>query len=72
MLTRRLNRLTTFVHGLRSAPTPSLVSLVADKRYPVLMREAALRWLVWCAPIAVTKGAPFAARRRFVRHYYGI
>lgn len=72
MLTRRLTRLTTFVHGLKSAPTPSLVSVVGDKRYPVLMREAALLWLVWCAPIAITKGAPFAARRRSVRRYYDI
>jgi hypothetical protein len=72
MLTRRLTRLTTFVLGLKSAPTASLLSVIGEKRYPVLMREAALRWLVWCAPIAVTKGAPFAARRRSVRQYYGI
>jgi hypothetical protein len=72
MLTRRYTRLGTYINGLKSWPTPSLVSLVADRRYPVLMREAALRWLVWCAPIVLTKGAPFAAKRRYVRQYYGI
>ena len=72
MLTRRLTRLLTFQHGL-AATTPEVLKAVAqEKRYPLLMREAAIRWLVHWAPLAVTQGAPFSVRRRHVRQHYGV
>ena len=72
MLTRRLTRLITLVHGLYRQPPQELTEIVRDKRYPLLFREAALRCLVHSAPISVTKGAPFAERRRYVRRFYGV
>lgn len=72
MLTHRLNRLATYCRGLATNAPEALVSVIRDKRYPVLMREAALRWLIHRAPTAVTREAPFAARRRHVRRHYGV
>lgn len=40
--------------------------------YPARMRAAALRNLVAKAPLDVTQGRPFAARRKLVRAHYGI
>lgn len=72
MWTRRLTRLNTFLQGLLKSPSAVLEAIVREKRYPLLMREAALRCLVWRAPLAVTKGAPFPARRRHVRQHHGV
>lgn len=72
MLTRRLTRLITFVHGLSRQQPEELQGIVREKRYPPLLREAALRWLVHSAPLSVTHGAPFAQRRRYVRRFYGV
>ena len=72
MLTRRLTRLLTFVHGLSRQQPQALQDIVREKRYPPLLREAALRWLVHSAPPSVTQGAPFAQRRRYVRRFYGV
>ena len=72
MLTHRYTRLSSFVFGLAKTPTEALKAIVQEKRYPVLMREAALRWLIYWAPLSVTRGAPFAAKRRYVRQHYGV
>lgn len=72
MLTRRLTRLITFVHGLSRQQPEQLQYIVREKRFPPLLREAALRWLVHSAPLSVTHGAPFAQRRRYVRRFYGV
>jgi hypothetical protein len=72
MLTRRLTRLITFAQGLSRQPPQALQAIVREKRYPPLLREAALRWLVHAAPLAVTRGAPFAQRRRYVRQFYEV
>ena len=72
MLSHRANRLGTFIFGLAKTPTEALRAIVQEKRYPVLMREAALRWLIHWAPVSVTLGAPFAVRRRYVRRFYGV
>ena len=37
-----------------------------------LLRLAALRWLIYWAPLDVTKGAPYLAKRRLVRLHYGV
>jgi hypothetical protein len=50
-----------------------LVRIVkAKKRYSAHYRAAALRHLVSDAPLSVTGGQPFAARRRRVRRHYGL
>jgi len=50
-----------------------LLRIVRSKnRYSTRYRAAALRHLVAQAPVSVTCGRPFAARRRLVRQYYGI
>lgn len=72
MWTRRMFRIGEYIQGLRYAPREQLKAIVVNRRYPVLLREAALRWLVYLAPIEVTKGAPFATRRRLVRRHYGV
>jgi hypothetical protein len=72
MLTKRLTRLSTYIRGLSRQRPDSLTDIVREKRYPPLLREAALRWLVYTAPLAVTQGAPFAQRRRNVRRHYGV
>jgi hypothetical protein len=70
MLTRRLTRLITLVYGLPCQPTQELTGIVRDKRYPPLLRKAALRCLVHSSPLSVTKGASFAERRRCARRFY--
>jgi hypothetical protein len=72
MLTHRLNRLANLLVGLRRRSTGELVSIVRERRYPPLLRVAALRWLVHLAPPDLTRGAPYGARRRSVRQHYGV
>lgn len=72
MWTKRMFRIGEYIQGLRTTPCEQLKAIVLEKRYPVLLREAALRWLVHLAPIEVTKGAPFAVRRRLVRQHHGV
>ncbi|CAN7719880.1 hypothetical protein [Paraburkholderia hospita] len=50
-----------------------LVSVIkAQDRYTPRFRAAALRNLVCDAPVSVTGGAPYAARRRAVRRFYQV
>ena len=71
MLTHRLNRLINLITGMRQCSVDDLVRIVHDRRYPPLLRIAALRWLIHLAPLSVTNGAPYGARRRYVRQHYG-
>jgi hypothetical protein len=71
-ITRRRTRLTSFLLGLRQHGIDQLVPIVREKRYPKLMRIAALRWLVGVAPLELTQGATDCSRRRYVRRYYGV
>ncbi len=72
MLTHRLNRLLVLSTGLRTYSTQQLVAVLQERRYPPLLRLAALRWLIYWAPLEVTKGAPYLAKRRLVRLHYRV
>jgi hypothetical protein len=71
MLTHRLNRLINLLTGLRRHSIDDLVPIVRERRYPPLLRIAALRWLIHLSPLDITKGAPYGSRRRYVRQHYG-
>lgn len=70
--TRRRTRFMSFMLGLREYSVEQLVSIIREKRYPELMRIAALRWLIGAAPLDVTQGATYWTRRRYVRQHYGV
>ena len=72
MWSHRIHRLVVFCAGLRSFPTDRLVAIVREQRHTPLLRCAALRALVAQAPPQVTRGAPYAQRRRSVRRHYGV
>jgi hypothetical protein len=72
IITRRRTRFMNFMLGLRTFSVDQLVSVVRDKRYPQLLRIAALRWLIGAAPLEVTHGATYWTRRRHVRQHYGV
>jgi len=46
--------------------------LQAKDQYTPLMRVAALRNLVACAPQHITQGRPYVERRRLVRQHFGV
>lgn len=69
MLTHRLNRLVVLLTGMRRYSTEQLLAVMREHRYPPLLRVAALRWLIHCAPLDITKGAPYLQRRRYVRQH---
>jgi len=50
----------------------ALREIVADKRNRLTFRAAALRVLVGWAPLELTQGLPFPARRRLVRAHHKI
>ncbi|WP_128003402.1 MULTISPECIES: hypothetical protein [Piscinibacter] len=72
MLTHRLNRLLVLLTGMRNYKPQQLIAVLQDRRYPPLLRVAALRWLIHWAPLEVTKGACYAQRRRAVRLHYSV
>lgn len=72
IITRRRTRFMSFMLGLRTLSVDQLVSVVREKRYPQLLRIAALRWLIGAAPLEVTHGATYWTRRRYVRQHYGV
>ena len=72
MLTHRCNRFMVLLTGLRHYTTEQLLAVMQDRRYPPLMRVAALRWLIHWAPLDITKGAPYLQRRRYVRQHRGV
>ena len=50
-----------------------LIDVARDgKQYSPRSRAAALRHIVARAPITVTQGRPYAARRRLVRRHFGV
>ena len=49
-----------------------LLAVMHERRYPPLLRVAALRWLIHWAPLDITKGAPYLQRRRYVRQHYHV
>ncbi|MBY0365419.1 hypothetical protein [Roseateles aquatilis] len=72
MATDRLTRLLRLLAGLRRRSTEELLPILRERRHPPLLRVAALRWLVHLAPLDVTQGRSYAARRRLVRRHYGV
>lgn len=72
MLTHRLHRLQVLSTGLRRYSTEQLLAVLRERRYPPLLRLAALRWLIYWAPLDVTQGAPYLQKRRLVRLHYGV
>jgi hypothetical protein len=61
-----------FLTGLHHYTIEQLLAVMQDRRYPPLLRVAALRWLIHWAPLDITKGAPYLQRRRYVRQHYGV
>lgn len=53
-------------------PNYHVLRVIREPSYPPRVRAAALRILVDRAPIDVTKGRPFAERRRLVRKHYKV
>jgi hypothetical protein len=73
MFNRRLASFSRLVHATYRLPGSVLLSIVmARGQYPATYRAAALRHLIARAPVSVTRGLPFAQRRRLVRLHYGI
>lgn len=72
MWTHRIHRLVVFCTGLRGYDADQLVAIVRERRHTPLLRVAALRALAAQAPLEVTRGAPYAQRRRSVRRHYGV
>lgn len=72
MPTHRLRRFLNLLAGLRRCTVPDLIPIVRERRHSVLLRVAALRWLIHLAPLEVTQGRCYLARRRLVRQHYGV
>ena len=53
-------------------PVHHLGRIIRDKSYSARFRAAALRNLVILAPIEVTLGQPYPARRLLVRRHYEV
>lgn len=73
MLSARTCRFHAHTISMIYLPASILLRVVQGKeRYSPVVRAAALRCLVGSAPLSVTRGAPYAARRRAVRRHYGV
>ena len=72
-LTNRLHRFIGLVHRTHQLPPAVLMHIVSNlTSYSPLYRAAALRCLIGSAPLSVTGGQPYLARRRAVRLHYGV
>jgi hypothetical protein len=71
-LTRHHTRLAVFFVGMREFNVFELVGIVRERRYPTLMRLAALRVLIGRSPWGRAQDEPCGVRRRLVRHHYGV
>lgn len=61
------------IHRLSGIPLDQLMAIARDRtRFSLRTRAAALRHVVSLAPITVTRGMPYAARRRLVRNHYRV
>ncbi|MFM0123355.1 MULTISPECIES: hypothetical protein [Paraburkholderia] len=73
MFRRRIFRFSRLVAQTYALSHDALVAIVrASDRYSPALRAAALRHIVMQAPLHVTGGQPFAARRRAVRRFYQV
>jgi hypothetical protein len=71
MLRHRVYLFTRYVARTYALSHDDLLNIVrAGECYSPMFRAAALRHLVHRAPLDVTGGQPFAARRRAVRKFY--
>lgn len=72
MMTRqRIYLFSRYVARTYTLPLEHLINIVrARDCYSPMFRAAALRHVVLQAPLDVTGGQPFAARRRAVRQFY--
>jgi hypothetical protein len=71
MFRQRIIRFSRQIAQTYALPHEALVSIVrARGSYSPSLRAAALRHIVMQAPLHVTGGQPFAARRRAVRRFY--
>ncbi|MGF6870723.1 hypothetical protein [Paraburkholderia sp. MM5477-R1] len=71
MFRQRIIRFSRHVAQTYALPHDVLTSIVRERdRYSPTFRAAALRHIVMQAPLHVTGGQPFAARRRAVRRFY--
>lgn len=61
MLTHRCNRFMVLLTGLRHYTTEQLLAVMQDRRYPPLLRVAALRWLIHWAPPGHHQGRSLSA-----------
>ncbi len=62
-----------YVRASYELPDCELIRIAkSDRLYSAAFRAAALMNLVGNAPLAVTKGRPYAERRRLCRVHYGI
>ncbi|APA90413.1 hypothetical protein BJG93_33005 (plasmid) [Paraburkholderia sprentiae WSM5005] len=71
MSRQRIYLFSRYVARTYVEPLEHLITIVrARECYSPMFRAAALRHLVLRAPLHVTGGQPFAARRRAVRRFY--
>lgn len=70
--TARDRAIITKTFDLRHHASDQLVEILREKRNPWAWRVAALRWLVYRAPLSVTQGHVYVKRRRLVRIHYGV
>ncbi|MFL9995271.1 hypothetical protein PQR34_32260 [Paraburkholderia sediminicola] len=73
MKSLRILRLVKMIFHTNGLPPAVLLQIIRSRdRYSPLYRTAALRHLVFHAPLSVTGGRPFAERRRRVRKHYAV
>ncbi|TFE36950.1 hypothetical protein E2553_45830 [Paraburkholderia dipogonis] len=71
MSRQRIYLFSRYVARTYALPLENLTTIVrARDCYSPMFRAAALRHIVMQAPLHVTGGQPFAARRRAVRRFY--
>ncbi|MGF6969594.1 hypothetical protein OKW43_006689 [Paraburkholderia sp. WC7.3g] len=71
MSRQRIYLFSRYVARTYVLPLENLIAIVrARDCYSPMFRAAALRHIVMQAPLQVTGGQPFAARRRAVRSFY--
>ncbi|MGF6637140.1 hypothetical protein [Paraburkholderia tuberum] len=71
MSRQRIYLFSRYVARTYALPLENLITIVrARDCYSPMFRAAALRHIVMQAPLHVTGGQPFAARRRAARRFY--
>ena len=73
MIRQRIIEFSRCIRQTYGLPQDKLVAVItARDRFTPRFRAAALRNLVCDAPLGVTRGMPYAARRRAVRRFYQV